>query len=149
MIHYEKLEINVSHLIKDSLIDFIMSNGSGEIWNYKTPPKDYPYNVVVSSKLDELTMPFLDYFKLKSAWIKTTCQLCGETYPIHKDVGYNGIRRYIFLQDQSPGQFFNIDGKNIEWNEGDIYIWDDTIYHCSANAGIHPKIALMVSGEKE
>ena len=98
ILNTEKLAINVSHLIQDSLIDFIMSNGSGEIWNYKNPPKTYNMHVIVSSSLNELVEPFLDYFKLKSAWIKRTCQLPGEMYLIHKDIGYANIRRYIFLQ---------------------------------------------------
>ena len=136
---------NVDNLIEEFLIEFIISKGSGEIWNKKTPPDDYDFNVIVSPLLNDLVEPFLNYFKMDSAWVKTIHQSPGEMYSIHKDIGYKGIRYYIFLQDQMPGQFFNLDGKNIEWKRGDVYSWDNTVYHCSANAGLYSKISLTIS----
>lgn len=136
---------NIENLIEEFLIDFIISKGSGEIWNKKTPPEDYDFNVIVSPLLDDFAVPFLDYFEMNSAWVKTIHQSPGEMYIMHRDVGYKGNRHYIFLQDQMPGQFFNLSGKDIKWKKGDVYSWDDTVYHCSANAGLHSKISLTIS----
>jgi len=34
----------------------------------------------------------------------------------------------------------------LQWKKGDIYCWDDTVLHGSANVGLHPKIGLTITG---
>jgi len=184
----EKLD-NVSELIEDFLIDFIIDNakqtykfqpnpiyekwrkvniprlelgynesdpyGLFEVWN-RIPNKSegsleeemdwkvlYPAEITVNPLVADLCEPFITHlFNDTAIWIKTTYQSAGQMYPIHTDGGLSGGRYYLFLQDQMPGQFFYVDGENLKWKRGDVYSWDNSMYHCSANAGVYPKIAV-------
>lgn len=60
------------------------------------------------------------------------------------------IQRYIiFLEDQKPGQFWQINDDFIKWRKGDILTWDQsTSPHGTANAGYHNRPVIMVTGTK-
>ena len=57
------------------------------------------------------------------------------------------IRANIHLEDWKMGHFIQYDDiVYTHWSEGDTLIWDSDILHLGANAGMHDKYTLQVSG---
>ena len=62
------------------------------------------------------------------------------------------VRANIYLEDWKPGHFINYQDKDknwktsTHWKAGEGFIWDSEHLHLSANAGLHPKFTLQVSG---
>lgn len=89
--------------------------------------------------------------------IRLLCYLPGNSLPVHVD-GYEGwqqfyetdeqpVRFSVLVNDWSWGQFLQIhDNVITNWQSGDTYIIDKDVWHCSANAGILPKVTLTITG---
>ena len=59
-------------------------------------------------------------------------------------------RHIIFLEDQKPGQIWQINDDFIKWKIGDILTWSQsTAPHGTANIGYHSRPVLMVTGVKK
>lgn len=59
-------------------------------------------------------------------------------------------RHIIFLEDQKPGQIWQINEDFIKWKIGDILTWDQsTSPHGTANIGYDSRPVLMVTGVKK
>ncbi len=58
------------------------------------------------------------------------------------------VKRYIiFLEDQHPGQMWQINNDYIQWKAGDVLTWNQsTSPHGTANVGYHDRPVLMVTG---
>ena len=124
----------------------------------------YPAVMRFDMALTDKVQPILDYINIDYAIIKTTYQPPGALYPIHYDQMHSSkyifesissaidvsrdtiVRFYIFLEDWKQGQFLFAIDSVLQWKKGDIYCWDDTVLHGSANVGLHPKIGLTITG---
>jgi hypothetical protein len=54
------------------------------------------------------------------------------------------IRFLVFMQDQMPGQIFQMDDDFISWRQGDVFTWDArNTMHGSCNFGFWPRFMLM------
>lgn len=90
--------------------------------------------------------------------VSTICQPPGNIIPIHRDTFYQINKRYpdrtdpkvranIFLEDWKLGHFIQYGDKiNTHWHAGEGLLWDSSILHLSANAGMHNKYTMQVSG---
>ena len=90
--------------------------------------------------------------------VGATLQPPGSILPIHVDSFFqlrkkfpnsekSPVRANIFLQDWKIGHFLQFENETIShWKAGEGFIWDSTVYHLSANAGIQNKYTLQVSG---
>ena len=127
----------------------------------------YPAKIKFDMTLTDKAQPILEYLKMDHAFLKTTYQSPEAMYPMHLDRAnsnlYNKgllafvstptnsiknklVRFYIFLEDWKQGQFLFANDSVLQWKKGDIYCWDDTVLHGSANVGLHPKIGLTITG---
>lgn len=110
----------------------------------------------------------LDYEKLGNLTgidivsISSIRQDPGNCIPYHKDMFYKIKKQYpncnkkivrynVFLEDYKLGHFLQatIDDNHItvpNWKKNDGYMFDQTIYHLSSNAGLEPKYTLQISG---
>ena len=86
----------------------------------------------------------------------------GHCIPYHKDMFYKIKKKYpesdrtivrynLFLENYKLGHFLQatVDGNHFtvpNWKKNDGYIFDQTVYHLSANAGLEPKYTLQISG---
>ena len=106
----------------------------------------------------------LDYEKIGSQLgmevitVSTICQPPGNIIPIHRDTFYLINQRYptrtdlkvranIYLEDWKLGHFVQYNNEiSTHWNAGEGLLWDSSILHLSANAGMQNKYTLQVSG---
>lgn len=71
-------------------------------------------------------------------------------YNLTKDQEHLVARYIIFLEDQKPGQFWQINNDFIKWKKGDILTWNQsTSPHGTANVGYHNRPVIMVTGIKK
>jgi hypothetical protein len=86
----------------------------------------------------------------------------GNSIPYHKDMFYKIKKKYpdrketiaranIFLEDYKLGHFLQVtlDNKHVtvpNWTKNEGYMFDQSIYHLSANAGLESKYTLQISG---
>ena len=94
--------------------------------------------------------------------VSTILQQPGCVVPLHRDTFYQISKRYptrtdlkvranIYLEDYKVGQFIQYqEGSRYQtstnWQAGDGYIWDSSVLHLSANAGMENKLTMQVSG---
>lgn len=94
--------------------------------------------------------------------VSSILQEPGCVIPLHRDTFYQIVKNYperkelkvranIYLEDYKLGQFIQYqDGDSYStstnWLQGDGYIWDSSVLHLSANAGMENKYTLQVSG---
>lgn len=90
--------------------------------------------------------------------VSTICQPPGNIVPLHRDTFFQINKRYpertelkvranIYLEDWKLGQFIQYNDEiSTHWKAGDGFIWDSSILHLSANAGMRDKYTLQVSG---
>ena len=90
--------------------------------------------------------------------VSTICQPPGNIIPIHRDTFYLINQRYptrtdlkvranIYLEDWKLGHFVQYNNEiSTHWNAGEGLLWDSSILHLSANAGMQNKYTLQVSG---
>jgi nitrogen regulatory protein PII len=82
----------------------------------------------------------------------------GCVVPLHRDTFFQIKQRYpertepkvranIYLEDWKLGHFIQHgDQVSTHWKAGDGFIWDSEVLHLSANAGMHDKYTMQVSG---
>lgn len=91
-------------------------------------------------------------------------QMPGHVFPLHLDrarhhennkkaalnAESSNLRFLIFVDDQQPGQMFQMDLVSLNWKQGDVYTWNprDTM-HASANAGYWPRKLLLIDINKK
>lgn len=85
-------------------------------------------------------------------------QPAGCVVPWHKDTFYKintrfpdrietKVRANVHLQDWKLGHFIQYeDTVSTHWKQGQGWIWDNTVLHLGANAGLEPKYTLQISG---
>ncbi len=94
--------------------------------------------------------------------VSSLLQPPGHVVPIHRDTffkikqsydtkGKTVVRAFIYLQDWQVGHFVQYEYggtwyTSTNWKQGDGFIWDSSILHLSANAGLLPKYTLQISG---
>jgi hypothetical protein len=94
--------------------------------------------------------------------VSTILQPPGCIVPLHRDTFYQinknylnrtelKVRANIYLEDWKVGQFIQYQVDNgyktsVDWNQGEGYLWDSSVLHLSANAGMQNKYTLQVSG---
>jgi len=90
--------------------------------------------------------------------VSTICQPPGNIVPIHRDTFYQINQRYpgrtdlkvranIYLEDWKLGHFVQYNDEiSTHWQAGEGLLWDSSILHLSANAGMHNKYTMQISG---
>lgn len=90
--------------------------------------------------------------------VSTICQPPGNIVPLHRDTFYQINQRYpartevkaranIYLEDWKLGHFIQYcDNISTHWQAGQGFLWDSTILHLSANAGMENKYTMQISG---
>lgn len=77
-------------------------------------------------------------------WHRDTFFKIKEKYPNEKR---RMVRANIFLEDRKIGHYIeHVSGVCFKWKKGQGFIWDSSIEHLGANAGMEPKYTLQVSG---
>jgi hypothetical protein len=82
----------------------------------------------------------------------------GCILPVHTDEFYQmglknpgrtetKVRANIFLEDWKSGHYLEYNNTPaVNWQAGQGFMWDSSVPHLSANAGLEPKYTLQVSG---
>jgi hypothetical protein len=90
--------------------------------------------------------------------ISTICQPPGNVVPLHRDTFYQINQRYpdrkelkvranIYLEDWKLGHFVQYCNEiSTHWTVGQGFLWDSSILHLSANAGMQNKYTMQISG---
>lgn len=93
--------------------------------------------------------------------VKMHVQHPGQMFPLHFDrprhsdlqPDKNSLtrlpshqRHLIFIEDQQPGQLFQMDYDLLHWRAGDVFTWDArNTMHGTANVGYWPRYMLMIT----
>jgi hypothetical protein len=103
----------------------------------------------------------IDRVKLKPGMgsVKLHVQHPGQIFPLHFDRPQHSdfgekvhtidsrpthTRFLVFMEDQRPGQAFQMDSDYITWKQGDVFTWDArNTMHGSSNLGFWPRFMLM------
>ena len=77
-------------------------------------------------------------------WHRDTFFKINQLYPDRTDFK---VRANVHLEDWKLGHFIQYDDTVCtHWSAGDTLIWDSEVLHLGANAGMHDKYTLQVSG---
>lgn len=99
-----------------------------------------------------------DQLGMEVVTISSILQPPGCTIPWHRDTFYKikqlhpdrkelKVRANIYLEDWRMGHFIQYeDTVHTHWQQGQGWLWDDTVLHLGANAGMQNKYTLQVSG---
>jgi hypothetical protein len=69
-------------------------------------------------------------------------------YDFNKEITNKNCHKrfFLFLDDQSPGQIFQLDHAYLTWKRGDVFEYDpQNDMHGSANFGFDPRFLLMIT----
>lgn len=90
--------------------------------------------------------------------VSTICQPPGNVVPLHRDTFYQINQRYpgrkdlkvranLYLEDWKLGHFIQYNDKiSTHWHAGQGFLWDSSVLHLSANAGMSNKYTMQISG---
>lgn len=90
--------------------------------------------------------------------ISTICQPPGNVVPWHRDTFYQikqrfpdreelKVRANVYLEDWRMGHFIQYnDNVSTHWKAGEGFLWDSSIEHLGANAGMQNKYTMQISG---
>ena len=90
--------------------------------------------------------------------VSSILQPPGNVIPWHRDTFFQINKRFpddtrtkvranVYLEDWKMGHFLQYDDTvHTHWNAGDGLLWDSSVEHVGANAGMQPKYTLQVSG---
>ena len=90
--------------------------------------------------------------------VSTIMQPPGNVIPLHRDTFYKIKTQYpdntktivrcnIYLEDWKAGHFLQYNNDiDTHWKQGDGHMWDESVLHIGANAGMENKYTLQVSG---
>lgn len=77
-------------------------------------------------------------------WHRDTFYQIKERFPDRLDLR---VRANIYLEDWKLGHFVQYnDNIHTHWTQGQGWIWDSSVLHLGANAGMQDKFTLQVSG---
>lgn len=143
----------------------IISNNNKTLSNnqYHDLPKTYCWeNVKMKQKFwseNEIDFKLLgEKLNMSVKTVCTTMQPPGSILPPHIDSFFKlkkefsedkkfPVRANIFLEDWKIGHFLQFEDKTIShWSKGQGFMWDGSVIHLSANAGLENKFTLQVSG---
>lgn len=98
----------------------------------------------------------IDMIGLEKSYNRIHVQWTGQVFNWHKDklARYNRddpskvLRVVVMLTDWIPGHFYQYDDITYrDWKAGDIHTFDwQTVYHCTANASLQPRVSLVTTG---
>lgn len=90
--------------------------------------------------------------------VSSILQPPGCVIPLHRDTFYQIIQRYpnrtelkvranVYLEDWQVGHFIQYDDQiSTHWKQGQGWLWDSSVLHLGANAGMTNKYTLQISG---
>jgi hypothetical protein len=90
--------------------------------------------------------------------VSSICQPPGGVIPWHRDTFFQinqkfpertdlKVRANVHLEDWKMGHFIQYDDTVFHhWRAGDVLMWDSSVLHLGANAGMENKYTLQVSG---
>ena len=77
-------------------------------------------------------------------WHRDTFYQINQRFPDRKE---KKVRANIYLKDWELGHIIQYnDTVDSHWDQGQGWLWDDTVLHLGANAGMTDKLTLQVSG---
>jgi len=77
-------------------------------------------------------------------WHRDTFFQINQRYPDRKELK---VRANIFMEDWKMGHFLQYDDTVVtHWNQGEGLLWDSSVLHLGANAGMQDKLTLQISG---
>ena len=77
-------------------------------------------------------------------WHRDTFYQINQRFPDRKEIK---VRANIFLEDWKIGHMIQYDNVVVSnWKQGDGLMWDSSVLHLGANAGMHDKFTLQISG---
>lgn len=77
-------------------------------------------------------------------WHRDTFFQINQRFPGRKDLK---VRANIFLEDWKIGHMLQYDNTIVtNWKQGDGLMWDSSVLHLGANAGMQDKFTLQISG---
>lgn len=126
-------------------------------------PKTYIYENTLIHQLwwDKSQINFGELGKqlgMEVITVSTILQPPGCIIPLHRDTFFQINKQYpnktetkvranIFLEDWKLGQFLQYNDEVCSyWQAGEGFLWDSSVLHLSANAGMQDKYTLQVSG---
>ena len=126
-------------------------------------PKTYCFENTLIHQLwwDHTQLDFADIEQqlgMEIITVSSILQPPGGIIPLHRDTFFQINKRYpdrtelkvranIYLEDWKLGQFIQYDDQvSTHWSAGDGFMWDSSVLHLSANAGMQDKYTLQISG---
>lgn len=126
-------------------------------------PDSYEYNNTKIHQLwwseDDLNFSLIgEQLGMEVVTISSIKQPAGCTIPWHRDTFYQISKRYpdrkeikvranVHLEDWKLGHFIQYDDTVFtHWKQGDVLLWDGSVLHLGANAGMQPKYTMQISG---
>jgi len=126
-------------------------------------PKTYCFENTLIHQLwwDNTQLDFADIEQqlgMEIITVSSILQPPGGIIPLHRDTFFQINKRYpdrtelkvranIYLEDWKLGQFIQYDNQvSTYWSAGDGFMWDSSVLHLSANAGMQDKYTLQISG---
>jgi len=126
-------------------------------------PKTYCFENTLIHQLwwDHTQLDFADIEQqlgMEVITISSILQPPGGIVPLHRDTFFQINKRYpdrtelkvranIYLEDWKLGQFIQYDDQvSTHWSAGNGFMWDSSVLHLSANAGMQDKYTLQISG---
>jgi hypothetical protein len=131
-------------------------------------PTDYEY---VNTRIHQLwyTKDDIDFDQtgnqlgIEVVTVSTIKQPPGCVIPLHRDTFYQINKRFpertelkvranVHMEDYSIGHFiqYSENGEELKnfthWKQGDVLLWDSSVIHLSANAGMQYKYTMQISG---
>lgn len=77
-------------------------------------------------------------------WHRDTFYQINKRYPDRNDLK---VRANIYLEDWKLGHFIQYDNAvDTHWSAGQGWLWDSSVLHLGANAGMQNKYTLQISG---
>ena len=109
-------------------------------------------------KIPQVLQDISDAFAFEDPMNRIHVQMPGEVWNIHIDKLQKWcpedpsriMRVFIQLTDWQPGQFWEYGNyHHNKWKAGDAVVFDwENLPHCTANAGMHPRVTLQITGNK-
>jgi hypothetical protein len=126
-------------------------------------PKTYCYENTLINQLwwDNTQLDFNNIGRQLSMEVITVSSILqppGCVIPLHRDTFFQINKRYpdrtelkvranVHLEDWQLGHFLQYDDVvHTHWKSGDGFLWDSSVVHLGANAGMTNKFTLQISG---
>lgn len=127
-------------------LGYNVSDYCGWMFDNTVPMPDWVYEV--GQNFPDLQNKAYKIYKMKTGEIMPTHTDHYTTYANLFNVSRDRIYRVlVFLQDWSPGHYFEIENKGVvNWRRGDWYKWSCDTPHAASNIGIKPRYTLQITG---